>query len=152
VAIVAGSDEEWRNLCAVVPALSAMAGYGFGERVAHQTAIDDALGAWARPRAASAIAKELVHARVPAAALASSLDLVSNDHLSARNFWEAHGGGVLPGLPWRASFGRTCGAAPELGADTEMVLREVLGSSPAEIAALREAGAFGSSTTLTRRG
>ncbi|MFL5270228.1 MAG: CaiB/BaiF CoA transferase family protein, partial [Stellaceae bacterium] len=143
VAIVAGSDEEWRNLCAVVPALSAMAEYGFGERVAHQTAIDDALGAWARPRAASAIAKELVRAGVPAAALASSLDLVSSDHLNARNFWEAHGGGVLPGLPWRASFGRACGRAPELGAETETVLREMLSCSAPEIAALRQAGAFG---------
>ena len=143
VGIVARSDKEWRNLCAIVPGLSSMAGYGFGERVPHQAAIDAALGAWASPRAAGIIAKELVRARVPAAALASSLDLINSDHLSARNFWDAHRGGVLPGLPWRASFGRSSGAAPELGTDTETVLGEVLGSTAAEIAALRQAGAFG---------
>jgi crotonobetainyl-CoA:carnitine CoA-transferase CaiB-like acyl-CoA transferase len=85
----------------------------------------------------------LVRARVPAAALASSLDLRNSDHLNERNFWEAHGGGALPGLPWRASFGRARGMAPELGADTETVLGEVLGSTAAEITALRQAGAFG---------
>jgi len=46
-------------------------------------------------------------------------------------------------LPWRASFGRSAGVAPELGADTEAVLGNVLGFSPAEIAALRKSGAFG---------
>ena len=51
--------------------------------------------------------------------------------------------GVLPGLPWQASFGRTSGPAPELGADTETVLREVLDLSPDEIAALHRSGALG---------
>ena len=143
VSIVVRSDDEWRNLCAIVPGLSSMAGYGFGERVAHQAAIDAVLGAWARPLAASVTAKELVRARVPAGALASSLDLRDSDHLNERNFWEAHRAGMLPGLPWRASFGRSSAAAPELGADTEPVLREVLTCSATEIAALRQAGAFG---------
>jgi hypothetical protein len=40
------------------------------------------------------------------------------------------GTGVLPGLPWRASLGRISGPAPELGADTEMVLKRVLDLSP----------------------
>jgi crotonobetainyl-CoA:carnitine CoA-transferase CaiB-like acyl-CoA transferase len=46
-------------------------------------------------------------------------------------------------LPWRASFGRTSGAAPELGADTEMILREVLDMPRDEIATLRQSGALG---------
>src|SRR6266536_1568665 len=52
-------------------------------------------------------------------------------------------GGGLPGLPWRASFGRISGLAPGLGADTEAVLRDVLGISPEKIAALRQSGALG---------
>jgi crotonobetainyl-CoA:carnitine CoA-transferase CaiB-like acyl-CoA transferase len=48
-------------------------------------------------------------------------------------------------LPWRASFDRASGAAPELGADTETVLEEVLGLSHNEIVALRRSGAFGQS-------
>jgi crotonobetainyl-CoA:carnitine CoA-transferase CaiB-like acyl-CoA transferase len=69
--------------------------------------------------------------------------LVESDHLNERGFWEAHGAGVLPGLPWRASFRRRSGPAPELGADTEIILREVLRLSSNEIAALRNSGALG---------
>jgi crotonobetainyl-CoA:carnitine CoA-transferase CaiB-like acyl-CoA transferase len=50
---------------------------------------------------------------------------------------------VLPGLPWRASFGRASGPAPGLGADTDTVLRDVLGINAVEIARLREVGALG---------
>ena len=78
-----------------------------------------------------------------AAALAASSDLVASAHLQARGFWDAHGAGVLPGLPWRASFGRKSGPAPGLGADTEAVLREVLDVPQDRIAALRASGALG---------
>jgi len=85
----------------------------------------------------------VVRAGVPAAALASSLDLVGSDHLVARGFWDAHRDHILPGLPWRASFGRKSGEAPGLGADTDAMLAEVLGLSGDKIAALRESGALG---------
>jgi crotonobetainyl-CoA:carnitine CoA-transferase CaiB-like acyl-CoA transferase len=85
----------------------------------------------------------LLNAGIPTAALATSLDLVDSDHLRDHGFWEPHGKGVLPGLPWRASFGRTSGAAPELGTDTDAVLRGVLDLSPDPLAALRRSGAFG---------
>ena len=50
---------------------------------------------------------------------------------------------MLPGLPWQASFGRETGPAPELGADTDAVLHDVLGLSEQEIARLRDDGTFG---------
>jgi crotonobetainyl-CoA:carnitine CoA-transferase CaiB-like acyl-CoA transferase len=86
---------------------------------------------------------ELLQAGIPAAALATSLDLVRSNQLNARAFWEPYSAGVLPGLPWQASFGRASGSAPELGADTGVVLSDVLGLSDEEIAALRVAGALG---------
>jgi crotonobetainyl-CoA:carnitine CoA-transferase CaiB-like acyl-CoA transferase len=46
-------------------------------------------------------------------------------------------------LPWQASFGRISGRAPELGADTETVLGEVLDLSANDIAALHKSGALG---------
>ena len=143
VSIAVMTDEEWRRLCAMVPSLSSMAGVRFHERAGQRAAIDEALTAWLRPRAAEAAAAELLRAGIPAAALATSLDLVGSDHLRERAFWEPHGTNVLPGLPWHASFGRAFGRAPELGADTEAVLREVLDLSPDEIAALHPSGAFG---------
>jgi benzylsuccinate CoA-transferase BbsF subunit len=94
-------------------------------------------------RDAAAEAAALVRSGIAAAALARSADLVADAHLQARGFWNRHGTGVLPGLPWRASFGQASGPAPALGADTDAVLRGVLGMSVDEIARLRGAGALG---------
>jgi benzylsuccinate CoA-transferase BbsF subunit len=143
ISIAVTTDDEWRRLCAIVPALAPMAALGFAERAGAQTTIGEALAAWSGSQCASAVMAELLRARIPAAALANSRDLVANDHLRGRGFWETHGTGVLPGLPWRASFGRTSGSAPELGADTDLVFREVLDMSSDQISALRQAGALG---------
>jgi crotonobetainyl-CoA:carnitine CoA-transferase CaiB-like acyl-CoA transferase len=88
-------------------------------------------------------AARFTRAGTAAAILARSADLVTCPHLGARDFWDAYGAGVLPGLPWRASFGRATGPAPDLGAETDGVLREVLGMRAVEVAALREAGVLG---------
>ncbi|HEY1431929.1 MAG TPA: CoA transferase [Stellaceae bacterium] len=143
ISLVVSTHEEWRRLCALVAALSSMAEYGFRQRIEQSAAIDDALAGWLRPRPAKAAMAELLNASIPAAALATSRDLIESAHLRARRFWEPHRKGVLPGLPWHASFGRTSGAAPELGADTDAVLREVLNLPPAEITALSQSGALG---------
>ena len=129
LSVAVTSDAEWRGLCAFVPGLSPIA-FGLEERRARCDAIDDALAAWLRSRDASEVAAALSRAGVPASALATSLDLVQSKHLRERGFWDAHGTGVLPGLPWRASFGRATGTAPELGADTEAVLHDLLGAGP----------------------
>ncbi len=101
------------------------------------------LANWARTQSAQSALDILLRAGVPAAVLASSVDLLASDHLRERGFWERHGDGVLPGLPWRASFGRKTGPAPGLGADTSAVLAEVLGLSDAQISALQASGALG---------
>ena len=80
---------------------------------------------------------------MPAAALARSGDLVADAHLRARGFWDPHQAGVMPGLPWQASFGRKSGLAPEPGADTDAVLRDVLGMTAADVLRLRRCGALG---------
>src|SRR6185437_13264560 len=76
-------------------------------------------------------------AGIPATALASSLDLVNDAHLRARGFWEETKAGLLPGLPWRTSFGSARGPARPLGADTDAVLHDILGKTEGEIARLR---------------
>jgi crotonobetainyl-CoA:carnitine CoA-transferase CaiB-like acyl-CoA transferase len=143
ISIAVTTDEEWRRLCALIPALSPMAGTEFGERAAQRVAIDNALTDWLRPQTADVVTTELLKAGIPAAALPTSLDLVNDDHLRQRGFWEAHATGVLPGLPWHASFGRASAPAPELGADTDAVLRDVLKMSSDRISALRGSGALG---------
>ncbi len=97
---------------------------------------------WLGDSAAQDAETRLLSRGVAAAALASSVDLAASEHLRARGFWEPNGDGVLPGLPWRPSFGRISGSAPGLGADTDAVLTDVLGLPPAEIARLRGVGAL----------
>jgi benzylsuccinate CoA-transferase BbsF subunit len=143
LALAVGDDGGWRRLCALVPGLADMAELGFAARQAARTPIDAALAAWLAPQSAKAAAAGLRRAGIAAAALADATDLVASEHLHARGFWGAHGSGVVPGLPWRASFGRVRGPAPALGADTQAVLAEVLEMPVATIAALRASGALG---------
>ena len=143
ISIVARTDAEWRALSNLVPGLSGLANLDLGQRRDAERVIDAALTAWAGARSASAAAESLEKAGIPAAALARTGDLVKSPHLAARAFWDRHGAGVLPGLPWRASFGRTTGPAPELGADCDHVLADVLGLSPERIVELRTSGALG---------
>lgn len=143
ISIAVRSDEEWRGLCDLVPGLSGMTALDLGQRRDAQQSIDSALAAWASARSASTAADALLKAGIPAAGLARHGDLVQSPHLAARGFWERHGSGVLPGLPWRASFGRASGPAPQLGADADHVLATVLGLSPERIVELRKSGALG---------
>ena len=143
VGIAVTSDAAWRALCAAVPALSDWAGFDLSERRVRHAEIDLALAAWTGTKSGATVSARLTGAGVPAAPVLSMLDLVGSAHLQARGFWEESDAGALPGLPWRSTFGRVNGPAPELGADTDAVLREVLGLAPEEIAALRADGAFG---------
>jgi crotonobetainyl-CoA:carnitine CoA-transferase CaiB-like acyl-CoA transferase len=155
ISLAVTNESEWRLLCEVVTALEPLSGWDLRQRQGRLAGIDGILAGWASRRSAAAAEAELRRAGVPASALKSSVDLVHDAHLKARGFWDADRAkfprGVLPGLPWRASFGRATGPAPGLGADTEIVLREVLGLAPEKVAALRAAGAFGLSTPTENR-
>jgi crotonobetainyl-CoA:carnitine CoA-transferase CaiB-like acyl-CoA transferase len=143
LSVAVTSKDEWRRLCAAIPALEPLAGWDLQQRRGRKAGIDGVLMGWALRRTAAEAETELRAAGVPTAALNGSLDLVGSEHLRERGFWDAHGAGVLPGLPWRASFGRVTGSAPALGADTDAVLGQVLRLSSGEIDELRTAGAFG---------
>jgi crotonobetainyl-CoA:carnitine CoA-transferase CaiB-like acyl-CoA transferase len=120
-----------------------MQSWGLSERMRSGAVIDTALAAWFATKEAAEAAASLVDAGIPAAALADAVDLVASPHLQERGFWQPHRNGVLPALPWRASFGRSSGPAPGLGADSDAVLAEVLDLSSDRIAALRGSGALG---------
>ena len=120
IAIAVRDQEELRRLRTIMPEVE--------------------LAAWLASRPATTVAARLVNACVPAAPLASSLDLAACEHLRARGFWDRDG---LPGLPWRASFGRRTGAAPGIGADTDAVMTEILAMPDDRITALHASAAFG---------
>lgn len=143
ISLAITDDVQWRALCGLVPDLASLVSCNVGQRRAAGTLVERALSDWARGLGASDAEARLISVGVPAAALAHATDLVRCEHLRARGFWTVHGNGVLPGLPWSASFGRAEGAAPGLGADTQAVLRDVLGYAPERIEAMRSAGVLG---------
>jgi crotonobetainyl-CoA:carnitine CoA-transferase CaiB-like acyl-CoA transferase len=124
------SEVQWQKLCAMVPGLLRLADAPVEQRAARRGDIDALLQRWFENQQADNAAGALVASGIPAAAVATSRDLLDDAHLRARGFWDAHGTKRLPGLPWRASFGRRHGPAPDLGADTEAVLRDVLAGLP----------------------
>jgi benzylsuccinate CoA-transferase BbsF subunit len=143
IAIAVRSDAEWGALCSIVPGLAERSALDFDQRVAAKSEIDTVLSMWAKEQSTHAAAAHLASSGVPAAACARAGDLVKSLHLNVRGFWDRHGSGVLPALPWQSSFGRRTEPAPGLGADTDRVLTEVLELPPERIAALRAGGAFG---------
>lgn len=129
--VAVASEAGWAALRDVVPGL------------ADGGDVDAAIAAWSRGLTADDAAERLRALGVAAEPVAGSADLLRGAHLAARGFWDPHGAGVLPGLPWLASFGRMNGPAPGLGEHTDAVLAEVLGLDAARIAGLRAAGALG---------
>jgi crotonobetainyl-CoA:carnitine CoA-transferase CaiB-like acyl-CoA transferase len=143
ISLAITDEAQWRRLCETIPALEPLAGWNLHQRRRRVAGINGILTGWASRRSATGAEAELRRGGVPASALKDSVDLVRDAHLQARGFWDADARGVLPGLPWRASFGRATGQAPGLGADTDAVLRDVLGLSEDKIAALRASGTLG---------
>ncbi|NKB55893.1 MAG: hypothetical protein GKS00_06115 [Alphaproteobacteria bacterium] len=139
VSIAVTDDAQWLALCSMVPPLSGWKDSDASERRSRAEAIDGILSNWTAEQCAATVAAQLTGAGIPAAAVASMLDLVGSEHLRHRGFWNETEAGALPGLPWKASFGRHIGPAPALGADTDAVLRDVLGMSVDDIATLRAA-------------
>jgi crotonobetainyl-CoA:carnitine CoA-transferase CaiB-like acyl-CoA transferase len=143
ISLAVTDEAEWRRLCEAIPALEPLSGWDLRQRQGRAAGINGILAGWASRRSAEEAEAELRRAGVPAASLKNSVDLVRDTHLNARGFWDRHEKGVLPGLPWRASFDHATGPAPGLGADTDAVLRDVLGLADDRIAALRAQGALG---------
>jgi len=130
--VAVASDAGWAVLRDVVPGL------------ADGGDVDTAIAAWSRDLAAEDAAERLRAVGVAAEPVVGSADLLRSAHLAERGFWDRHGPGVLPGLPWQASFGRLNGPAPGLGEHNDAVLAEVLGLDATRIGALHVAGALGS--------
>ena len=143
VGIAVRNDADWRALCACVPVLAPMAKLDPAERGAVRAEVEAAIGGWCVSRSSVEAAAVLTRAGIPAAPVAGSFDLVESPHLRGRGFWDSLGGGVVPGLPWQASYGRAIGPAPGLGEHTDAVLRDVLGLAGDRIASLRASGALG---------
>ena len=120
IALAIPDEVTWNRLMQIVPALAA--------HPRSATESEPLIEAWCTQHSAADACDLLQRAEVPCAVVADAASLVNCPHLQARGFWHPHRAGVLPGLPWHASFGARCEPAPALGADTDSVLQELLGT------------------------
>ena len=114
-------------------------------RVAAQARIDDAIAAWTATLPSAEVMRILDAAEVPVGLIYSVADMRADPHYQARGMFETvdvPGGtleipAILPRLA--GTPGRTTHAGPEVGADTDAVLREI-GVSDTDLALWRAAG------------
>ena len=154
LALSVTSDAEWASVVGVLgepawardPSLASAAA-----RRARHDEIDRALAAWAAEQDVHAAVDALLARGVPAAVVQPAARLATNEQLRARGFFEsvAHpivGTHEYPTLAVRFGADATPryeSAAPTLGEHNDEVLRDVLGLSDGEIAALRASGIIG---------
>ena len=149
ISIAVGSDEEWRALCRVMgqPELAADPRFSSATlRKRNETALDEIVTAWTITRDRWDTARALQAAGVAAFPSMSNKDLAEDPHLKQRNYLvelehPEIGKRLHMGIPWRMS-GTPCavrGPAPMRDANTEEVLKSILGYTRDRIDQLRKA-------------
>lgn len=147
VSIACAGEAEWRALCSVIdPALAGDARFASrADRKRCEDALDEVLSAWTAERDPWEVSEALQAVGVAAFPSLSTEQLCRDPQLEARGFFarlEHPEVGVRQhaGIPWRLdeADNGVRAPAPLLGADTDDVLRDVLGCAENEIAALRE--------------
>ncbi len=146
VAVSVGSDAEFALLANAIGRPDLPRDDRFADVVSRHRNHDDLdaiIGDWTKQRTQLEAAHALQDAGVPAAPVLRIRDLMANEHLRARGFWEsvthaAAGTWDMEGVTWRMS--RTPGHVrvppPMFGEHNDWVLRDLLGLTDAEIAAL----------------
>lgn len=152
IAIGGNGDNVFRRLCAALGQPDLASDQRFHNnpaRVAHASELDAVIGAWVGARPLADVQAALDAAGVPAGPVYSIADIATDPQFQARDMVVdvpdprlPEGHVVMPGVVPRLSetpgrIGHTPGAP---GADTDAVLRELLGLSESELAALRAAG------------
>ena len=106
LSLSARSDDEWTSLCRVLNRAEWLDDPRFADaesRAANHDALDALIADATRDRRADALQAELQSAGVPAGAVLDGKDLLFNDHLNARGFYEVvehHDGTGMPPLPY----------------------------------------------------
>jgi len=147
VLIAANQDSVFARLVQVMghPGLADDARFASHQaRAGHVAEIDAIVTAWTLTHSSAEVLARLHEAGVPAGLVYEPRDMLEDPHFAARESLvrvadEKYGEIVMPGVFPRLSEtpGRVRRAGPPLGADTDDVLRELLGLGPAEIERLR---------------
>jgi len=153
VYLVAALDRHWRALAEAVgrPDLARAVGFATNrDRLANRAQVNEVIGAWCRERTVAEVVGRLEAAGLAAGPVRTFAQAAADPHVRERDMLqdtELSNGTHAPITGPAAKFARTPTrvrtGAPVAGAHTEEVLGE-LGLDPAEVAALRRAGAVGS--------
>jgi crotonobetainyl-CoA:carnitine CoA-transferase CaiB-like acyl-CoA transferase len=158
VAISIGSDAEFGALCTTIGQPELMRDKRFADVVSrhhHQDELDTIISEWTAERTQREAAHVLQAAGVAAAPVLRIPELMANEHLRARGFWEtvtqaAAGTWDMEGVVWRMS--RTPGHVrvppPMYAEHNDWVLRDLLGLGDDEIAELEREGVISSMPDL----
>jgi crotonobetainyl-CoA:carnitine CoA-transferase CaiB-like acyl-CoA transferase len=139
ISIAVGSDAEWRGVCSVLDDARLADGPRFASaagRQANAAVLDQALAAATKAHDADALGARLRAAGVAAFKSLSSLDLIADERLWAREVFrlvsdDANGSRPVIGAPWRMSRAQAeiARGAPRLGEHNAYVYGELLGLS-----------------------
>jgi benzylsuccinate CoA-transferase BbsF subunit len=164
IAIAIDSDEAWYGLCRVMGRPDWAADERYGDilrRIRHREELDKMLAFETRAHDNHELMAKLQAEGVAAGAVMDSKDLMFNEHLKARRFYEvvAHhpdtGMPPLPyaGRPWKLSDTPAVSPkpAPTMGQHNRDILAGLLGRTDGEIAVLEETQIVGY-TPLSPRG
>ncbi len=164
IAIAIDNDAAWQALCRVMRRADWAADGRYADvlsRITHREELDRMLAFETRQHDNHALMAQLQAEGVAAGAVMDSKDLLFNEHLEAREFYEviehhpATGMPPLPyaGRPWKLSGTPAIDpkAAPIMGEHNQTLLSELLGKTDAQVAELAEADIIGFAP-LTPRG
>lgn len=147
------TDAQWPSLCQVIGRNDLAADPGLAQaagRHAQHARIDDAIQAWSAPLDPDAAMRHLQQAGVPAGVVKAMWQVLEDEHLLARGFWQqverAHVGTYVANSAWFRTGPdavATRNVSPTLGQHTDAVLGRVLGLDAARLAALEASGITG---------
>lgn len=149
--VMCGTNGQW-------VALGALLGPEFADdqslmtvqgRIDARDRIDQAVARWLAGKDRMEVLRTLLDARIPAAPVMNTLDILADEDLRRRGFLHdvdhpALGAVPMPGsaLRFEGSEGLTPGMAKGLGADTEQIFGGLAGMATETLAKLRAAGAI----------
>jgi benzylsuccinate CoA-transferase BbsF subunit len=150
VSIAVGTEDEWRALCTAMakPELLGDARFKTAAlRKKNEIALDEIITAWTSGQDRWDVARKLQAAGVAAFPTMTARDLADDPHLAEREYFvqlehPEIGKRKHAGIPWKMS-GTPCAVrspAPIRGADTEEVLKSLLGYSSDRVEQLQKTG------------
>ena len=156
ITLAVRDEQDWGAFCQATGQPELAADPRFTDPIVRQgnrDALDSLVEEWSRGLEQSEAVRRLTSARVPAAPVLDAGQLLADQHLRQRGFFEKAehpppsglGSREYLGRGWRLSGTkpRVQGPAPELGRDNGEILQELLGFSAGEIGSLTEAEIIG---------